>query len=108
MAKKNKKKKIKVTKLPVASSSTNIDRYNARWDGDKFMFGFGDTSLYWIDYWTLRDRSNQLWDENSSAKGLLKRMLTNEISSGLSPEASPNADVLMMNEDKVLEWSNEV
>ena len=49
-------------------------------DGDKFAGGFGTTNVYThIDYWTLRERSGQLFRENLYAKGLVRRLITNEI-----------------------------
>ena len=58
-------------------------------DGGKFLGGFGETQIQQLDYWTLRARSAQLFNENLYAKGLVRRLITNEINTGLTPEASP-------------------
>ena len=49
------------------------------YDGEKFAGGFGITDIFTTDYWTLRRRSAQLFKENLYAKGLIRRLITNEI-----------------------------
>jgi len=73
--------------------------------GDKFPDGFGATKEYFADYWTLRKRSVQLYTDNIYAKGLLNRLLTNEINTGLSLEAIPEGDVLNLDDDFLNDWS---
>lgn len=77
-------------------------------DGDKFLTGFGRTQLHQIDYWTLRMRSAQLFNDNLYARGLLRRLVTNEINVGLSPEMIPDADILGLSDDVLNKWSEEV
>lgn len=75
-------------------------------DGNKFFGGFGNTIAYeTIDYWTLRERSVQLFTENLYAKGLINRLVTNVINTGLSLEATPAGDVLDLDDDFVNDWS---
>lgn len=63
--------------------------FNQVWDGDKFPNSFGETKIYeFVDYWTLRQRSLQLFKENLYAKGIIRRILRNEIHSGLVPDAA--------------------
>jgi len=79
---------------------------NSILDGDKFPGGFGVTNLYSvIDYWTLRERSGQLFRENLYAKGLIRRLITNEINTGLIPEATPDEDVLGVAEGSLDSWA---
>lgn len=78
------------------------------YDGTKFPGGFGATELFQMDYWTLRARSVQLFTENLYAKGLITRLVTNEINTGLTPEASPNERILGLPEDSLAEWSETV
>lgn len=56
---------------------TNFTDFN----GEKFPGGFGITNIFTTDYWTLRVRSEQLFKDNLYAKGLIRRLITNEISS---------------------------
>jgi hypothetical protein len=46
-------------------------------DGSKFAGGFGVTELLLADYWTLRQRSSQLFEQNLYARGLIRRLVTN-------------------------------
>ena len=76
------------------------------WGGDKFYNGFGVTKDYEIvDYWLLRKRSKQLFTENLYARGLLRRLITNEINKGLALEATPDADILGLDRDDLAAWS---
>lgn len=77
-------------------------------DGGKFFGGFGDTQIQTVDYWTLRARSDQLFNENLYARGLIRRLVTNEINTGLSPEATPDENVLGLPEDSLSDWSETV
>ncbi len=77
-------------------------------DGEKFPGGFGPTNIYQIDYWTLRARSNQLFMDNLYAQGIVKRLVTNEINTGLQLESTPNGDLLDLDDDFVNDWSEEV
>lgn len=77
-------------------------------DGGKFAGGFGNTQIQYTDYWTLRARSAQLFNENLYAKGLIRRLITNEINTGLTPEASPDEQVLGVQEDSLNDWSETV
>ena len=59
------------------------------YDGEKFYGGFGETQLFTMDYWTLRARSNQIFTENLYARGIVHRLVTNEINTGLAPDSNP-------------------
>ncbi len=74
-------------------------------DGGKFSGGFGPTQLQIPDYWTLRARSSQLFNENLYARGLVRRLVTNEINTGLTPEACPDEKILGLTEDSLNDWS---
>lgn len=78
------------------------------WAGDKFYGGFGATELPMLDYWSLRARSAQLFEKNLYAKGLIRRLVTNEINSGLSLEASPEEAILGLEDDALSEWAEDV
>jgi capsid protein len=70
-------------------------------DGEKFPGGFGITKDYvlnhGIDYFTLRRRCYQLFTENTYFQGIIKRILRNEIFTGMSPEPNPLGSVLWPN-----------
>jgi len=77
-------------------------------NGDKFFGGFGATKIFTPDYWTLRERSNQLFAENLYARGLIRRLITNEINTGLTPEATPDEQIIGVSEDSLNDWSETV
>lgn len=77
-------------------------------DGSKFLGGFGDTKVFTPDYWTLRTRSEQLFHDNVYARGLVRRLVTNEINTGLTLEATPNAKILGQTEEALNDWSDNV
>lgn len=75
------------------------------YDGGKFFGGFGTTQIQWTDYWTLRQRSAQLFNENLYARGLIRRLITNEINTGLTPEAAPDEQIIGVPEESLNDWS---
>lgn len=75
------------------------------WDGEKFPGGFGPTQIQTADYWTMRRRSSQLFNDNLYARGLIRRLVTNEINTGLTPDLDPDAALIGMSEEELGEWS---
>jgi capsid protein len=80
----------------------------ADFNGDKFFGGFGTTQIFTVDYWTLRQRSNQLFRENLYARGLIRRLITNEINTGLTPEAAPDEEIIGVPDDSLADWTETV
>jgi len=78
-------------------------------DGEKFFGGFGPTLLAFPDYWALRQRSSQLFTENLYARGLIRRLITNEINTGLTLQAEPNDELLeQLSEEEAEAWAEDV
>lgn len=79
------------------------------WDnGTKFPGGFGETLIPIPDYWTLRARSVQLFETNLYARGIIRRFITNVINTGLHLEATPDENVLGLEEDSLNDWTETV
>ena len=91
-----------------AGQTQFADAQHSIFDGEKFYGGFGDTQIQHIDYWTLRARSAQLFNNNLYARGLIRRLVTNEINTGLALESSPSASILGKNEDDLDAWTDDV
>jgi lambda family phage portal protein len=78
------------------------------WTGSKFPGGFGATNINVPDYWELRARSAQLFSENLYARGLLRRLITNEINIGLTIECEPNAELLdSLSDEEASAWAQD-
>ncbi len=77
-------------------------------DGEKFAGGFGLTEILATDYWTLRQRSNQLFKQNLFARGIIRRLITNEINTGLHLEAVPEEHILGKREESLADWTEDV
>lgn len=88
---------------------SNLPGYQPHWQtGDKFQGGFGETQLLTADYWTLRARSRQLFKTNLYARGLIRRLVNNEINTGLHLESVPEEKILGLEEDALAPWSEDV
>ena len=85
--------------------TTPVVQYKT-WDGEKYPTGFGATSIFSEDYWALRLRSAQLFTENLYARGLIRRLVTNIITTGLTLEAMPDERVLGLPDDSLNEWQD--
>jgi capsid protein len=93
--------RLAVSQLATAAAPVRV-RYD---DGEKFYGGFGPTDLLVADYWTLRARSSQLFEQNLYARGIIRRFVTNVINTGLHLEASPDEKILGFEEDALSDWS---
>ena len=100
---------IDINKLAAyAGQFTQSGYQNSLYDGAKFSGGFGLTQLQTVDYWTLRARSSQLFNENLYARGLIRRLITNEINTGLTPESMPDENIIGVAEDSLTDWTESV
>lgn len=91
-----------------AGQYTQSGWQNSLYDGAKFSGGFGLTQIQTVDYWTLRARSSQLFNENLYARGLIRRLITNEINTGLTPESMPHESIIGVPENSLQDWTEEV
>lgn len=106
---KNKVPVIGIDQLPTAAAGNYDAPYEfAQLNGDKFVGGYGITQLHLIDYWTLRQRSIQLYNENLYASGLINRFITNIINTGLMLEAKPVASILGISDDEMSKWTDDI
>ena len=100
---------IDVNKLSAYAGQTSFSGWeNSLYDGAKFSGGFGTTQIQTVDYWTLRARSSQLFNENLYARGLIRRLVTNEINTGLTPESGPDEMVIGVADDSLSDWTETV
>lgn len=77
-------------------------------DGSKFAGGYGYTNLLTTDYWTLRARSSELFETNIYARGIVRRLITNEINDGLKLQCMPEEEILGKKTDELSEWTETV
>jgi lambda family phage portal protein len=75
------------------------------WHGEKFPGGLGPANLLQLDYWTLRARSVEAFSTNLYARGLIRRLVTNVVNTGLELESTPSESVLGMEEEALVDWS---
>lgn len=93
---------------PFAQGYVQAPAVNSIFDGDKYPGGFGVTQLLQADYWTLRARSAQLFNDNLYARGLIRRLITNEINTGLTPELCPDEEILGLKPESLADWTENV
>jgi lambda family phage portal protein len=80
-----------------------------KWNsGEKFAGGAGPINLLITDYWALRARSAELFQTNGYFRGIVRRLVTNEIGTGLSLECAPDEAILGVEEDSLSPWSEDV
>ena len=78
------------------------------WNGQKFPGGMPSVDLLTTDYWTLRAHSAALFKRNLYARGIVRRIITNEINVGLHLEATPEEKLLGFQDDELADWSEDV
>lgn len=92
-----------------------MDSFRDYWDGSKFTGSLGPVSeSTFVDYWTLRRRSMNLFKTNIYARGVIRRLVWNEINTGLVVTPTPKASVLfpkkeaLEREDEAVEWGERI
>ncbi len=96
---------ISVAQLPASAGPATRARSH---DGDKYPGSFGATDVLLMDYPMLRARSAQLFRSNLYARGMLRRLVTNEINTGLHLESTPAERLLGFEDDELAEWSEDI
>ena len=101
--------------LVEAAHGQRIPQANhAGWNGETYPGGWGPdddnilSSILSMDYLTLRDRSEQLFETNLYARGLVRRLVTNEVHTGLSLEADPDSQILGRDPESLEGWTDQV
>lgn len=95
--------------VPVVALNELSNWTPTEFTGNKFFGGYGETFDYLKgDYWLLRKRSAQLFTDNLYARGLIRRLITNEINTGLSPEATPVEEIIGVPDDSLADWTETV
>jgi capsid protein len=83
----------------------------SHYDGQKYPGGLGaviDSGVFDLDYWGLRSRSNELFHKNAYARGIIRRLVTEMITTGLHLEATPDKSILGIDDDFADDWSSAV
>lgn len=85
------------------------------WDGAKFPGSLGPVSEWvFVDYWKLRKRSMKLFRTNTYMKGVIRRLVTNEIHTGIVATPTPMGSVLFPGSDgmeqaqRAVEYSDKI
>jgi lambda family phage portal protein len=81
------------------------------WDGEKYPGGWNSANtiideVLNLDYFTLRARSHQMFETNMYARGIVRRLVTNEVHTGLDLEADPTQLILGIPEEDLKDWSD--
>lgn len=80
-------------------------------NGEKFAGGINDNGAPYdlgVDYDLLQRRSGELFRTNLYARGIIRRLITNEITTGLQLEALPEEFIIGVPEDSLEAWSEEI
>lgn len=93
---------------PASASAIREPVRHAVDNGSKFPGGYGATNVLLTDHWTLRLRSAELFETNVYARAIIRRLITNEIHTGLHLEATPEEAILGKPEDSLADWSETV
>jgi capsid protein len=76
------------------------------YDGQKFPGGLAPlVNILSLDYHALRQRSIDLFHRTTYGRGIVRRLVTNIINTGLSPECAPEEVILGFEEDQLIDWS---
>lgn len=77
-------------------------------DGEKYVGGLDPVQSLFTDYWALRERSAKFFKTNLYGRGVIRRLVTNVINTGLSLDAEPIIGLLGLNEADADKWSEDI
>lgn len=100
-------REVGVSAGPVVGGGFATQLTTGLFTGEKFPGGLNPVTIGGFDYWTLRRRSAELFDTSHHARGFIKRMITNEISTGLTPEAAPKSEILGIDQEFLNNWARQ-
>ena len=77
-------------------------------NGEKFEgeTGFGGNTELLIDYWGLRSKSAELFERVLYARGIIRRLVSNIVVTGLSLESTPAEPILGLEEGALDDWTD--
>lgn len=78
------------------------------WGGDKYPGSLPGLKVLDLDYFALRTRSVEVFESNLYGRGLVRRLLTNVINTGLTLEATPSGAAVGLDGDELNAWSENV
>lgn len=80
------------------------------YDGQKFPGGLLSilSEIDTLDYLALRRRSASMFHGNGYARGIIRRFVTNVINTGLNAESIPEESILGLQEDSLINWSEDI
>jgi len=94
---------------PAVSAAEGANGYAGSYlnynDGEKYLGGLGAVPITIPDYWALRQRSASFFKTNPYGRGIIRRLVTNIINTGLSLEADPVVDLLNISPDDAAKWA---
>lgn len=103
------RKKESTEREELVVALNDLPAYRFTWDhGEKFAGGLGPIDILFTDYWALRARSSELFQRNLYARGLIRRLISNQINTGLHLEATPEEKILGLEEEALANWSEDV
>lgn len=78
------------------------------WGGDKYPGSLPDLKILDLDYFALRTRSEEVFETNLYGRGIIRRLLTNVVNTGLTLEATPSGPLIGLSGDELNEWSESI
>lgn len=77
-------------------------------NGEKFAgeTGFGGNTYLLIDYWALRAKSAEVFERVLYARGIIRRLVTNIVVTGLALESTPAESILGLGEGDLDDWTD--